>query len=220
MTCVSCGRAIDSTSRLCPYCGANPVSGAKIDTTPLVESHFPRKQDMSASESTLEFFRHRQWMVITAVVATLFSIAFFGHRMIRERNEATATEVPAVPLTEVADLSGQAGADRAPIPELPFQLEGNAKNARMLLVEPGAVAPPPPPVETTTATTTAPPTATTTAARRPVTPAIGAQPAGKPVAPAAGVRLPTAKPTTFNPQPTPRPPAQQPRPQPQRAPTP
>lgn len=216
MTCVSCSRAIDSTSRLCPYCGANPVSGAKIDTTPLVESHFPRKQDMSAPESALEFFRHRQWMVITAVVAILFSIAFFGHRMIREKNEATATEVPAVPLTEVADLSGQSpGADRAPIPELPFQLEGNAKNARMLLVEPGAVAPPPPPVETTTATTTAPPTATTTAARGPVAPAIGPRPAAGPkVLTGPGIRLQTAKPTTLNPQPTTA------RPQPQRAPTP
>ena len=190
MTCVSCSRVIDATSKLCPYCGANPVTGEKFDTTPLLESHFPRKQDLPAHESMLEFFRHRQWMVITAVVAVLFSVAFFGHRMIRQRNEATAAEVPAVPLTEIADLSGQSnGSERAPIPPLDFQLEGNSKNARILLVEPGAVAPPPDPATlTTTATTTTTPSAgplpTQPGAVRPGAPAVRPPVAGQPGAPA------------------------------------
>lgn len=151
IVCASCSRQIDAMSKLCPYCGADPVTAEKFDTTPLLESHFPRKQDLPAHESLLEFFRHRQWLVVSGVVALLFTVAFFAHQIIRDRNDATATEVPAVPLTDVADLSGRdANGEREPIPNLEFQMEGNAQSARVLLVEPGAVAPPPDPATTTT----------------------------------------------------------------------
>lgn len=163
MTCARCGRAIDEASKICPFCGSNPATGEKaIDLTPIVESQFPRKAGRSAGESILEFVRRRQWILITLLGFALLAVVLFTHRMIRERNVAAAAEIPAVPLTEVADLSGQSTAvEREPIPNLEFQYEGNPKSARMLLMEPGAVAPPPPPAATTTSATT---TATTTAA--------------------------------------------------------
>lgn len=165
MTCANCRRAIDEASKVCPFCGANPSTGEKaIDLAPIVESQFPRRADRSATESFLEFLRRRQWILITLMAFALLAVVLFTQRMIRERNVAAAAEIPAVPLTEIADLSGQTTAvERAPIPNLEFQYEGNPKSARTLLMEPGAVAPPPPPTATTTTAQTAAPASTSTA---------------------------------------------------------
>ena len=42
-TCRSCGHTIDGAAKLCPFCGADPATGEKVDVTPLVQEHFPPK---------------------------------------------------------------------------------------------------------------------------------------------------------------------------------
>ena len=36
--CAACRRSIDAAAKLCPYCGANPVTGERIDTQAIRES--------------------------------------------------------------------------------------------------------------------------------------------------------------------------------------
>lgn len=150
--CRSCHHQIDELARLCPYCGADPVTGERFDPAPLLEKHFPRKTDLAAHESVLEYVRQRQTIVVGVVVGCIFLLALGLHQMIIRRNASTASDVPAIPLTEVADLSNsEAQNQQVELPVLDFAHEGDAKTIKTLLMEPGAVAPPPPPVETTTA---------------------------------------------------------------------
>lgn len=143
--CRSCHRQIDELARLCPYCGADPVTGQRFDPAPLLEKHFPRKAELSAHESILEYVRQRQTIVVAVVVGCIFLLALGLHQMIVRRNANTASDVPAIPLTEVADLSNAAAQNQqVAIPALDFDHEGDAKTLRTLLMEPGAVAPPPP----------------------------------------------------------------------------
>lgn len=150
--CRSCRRQIDDLARLCPYCGADPVSGERFDPAPLLEKHFPKKAELPARESILEFVRQRQAIVVGVVVASVFLLAFGLHQMIIRRNASTTSDVPAIPLTDLTDLSSTTAQNqRVAIPDLDFVHEGDARTVRTLLMEPGAVAPPPPAVETTTA---------------------------------------------------------------------
>lgn len=143
--CVSCHHSIDAEARLCPYCGADPRTGERFDPKPLLDKHFPRKKELSRIEAALEFFRERQGIVGTAVVALIFLSLVGLHRFITERNARQVSDVPAIPLTEVADLSHRAQTEQVRIPQLEFQYAGSAQAVRTLLVEPGAVAPPEPP---------------------------------------------------------------------------
>lgn len=144
-SCVTCGHLIDASARLCPYCGANPETGEKIDPTPIIQSHFPPKPELPPHESVLEFLRARQSVVLTLVVVTVLLIAVAMHQMIIRRNLTVVSDVPAIPLTEVTDLSNQpAATQELPMPELEFESEGQVRNVRTLLLEPGAVPPPPP----------------------------------------------------------------------------
>lgn len=149
--CRSCRRQIDELAKLCPYCGANPVTGEKIDPAPLLEKHFPKKAELPARESILEFVRERQNIVVAVVVGTVFLLALGLHQVIVQRNAKTTSDIPAIPLTDLTDLSN-AGAQnqQVAIPPLDFGYEGDSRTVRTLLMEPGAVAPPPPPVEATT----------------------------------------------------------------------
>lgn len=144
--CRSCHHQIDELARLCPYCGADPLTGERFDPAPLLEKHFPRKAELPAHESILEYVRQRQAIVVAVVVGCIFLLALGLHQMIVRRNANTASDVPAIPLTEVADLSNAAAQNQqVPIPSLDFDYEGDARTLRTLLMEPGAVAPPPPP---------------------------------------------------------------------------
>lgn len=144
-SCVSCGHSIDASAKLCPYCGADPKTGQKLDPTPLVQSHFPPKAVLPAHESFLEFLRARQSIVVALVIVSVLLVAVALHQMIIRRNLNAVSDVPAIPLTEVADLSNQpATTDELPMPELEFETEGVVRNVRTLLLEPGAVPPPPP----------------------------------------------------------------------------
>lgn len=141
--CISCNRAIDAMANLCPYCGANPKTGEKFDPTPIVKEHFPPRKELSAIERAFGFLRARQGIFVTVVaiagVVTLGAI----HRWAATRNANQRTDVPAISLTEVADLANKrANADR-PIPDMKFTYDGNAKTMQTFLLEPGAVAPGP-----------------------------------------------------------------------------
>lgn len=144
--CVSCHHQIDAEARICPYCGADPRTGQRFDPKPLLEKHFPRREELTSSERALEFFRERQGIVVTVAVAILFVALVSLHQFITRRNLSQSSDVPAIPLTEVADLSGRAGQpEEATIPQLDFQYVGSPQGFRTLLVEPGAVAPVAPP---------------------------------------------------------------------------
>lgn len=183
--CRSCRHQIDELAKLCPYCGADPVTGKKFDPAPLLEKHFSKKAELPAGESILEFVRQRQTIVVGVVVGCVFLLALGLHQMIIRRNASTASDVPAIPLTDLTDLSSATAQNQqVAIPALDFDYEGDARTVRTLLMEPGAVAPPPPPAEITTAVGTAqtgavqPP-----AAGQQIGPVRPAQPATRPTPP-------------------------------------
>jgi hypothetical protein len=144
--CVTCQHEIDATAKLCPFCGANPVTGEKFDATPVLEKHFPPKEALGPTEGALQFVRDRQAIFVTGVVIALVLALFGVNKLMLSRNTKAVTDVPAVPLTEVADLASppENEADE-PMPEIDFQYDGDPKRMRMLLMEPGAVTPAPPP---------------------------------------------------------------------------
>jgi hypothetical protein len=50
VTCVACRHQIDEAAKVCPYCGADPVTGQKMDTQAMLQEVFqPRR--LSTSES-------------------------------------------------------------------------------------------------------------------------------------------------------------------------
>lgn len=142
--CAACRRSIDAAAKLCPYCGANPVTGERIDTQAILQEVF-RPKELSASESVFEYARQRQGVVVTVSVIVGFVLLAAIHQFATSRNDNAVTDAPAVPLTEIADSPDRADAARAiPIPELDFQYEGRPQTMRTYIVEPGAVAPAPP----------------------------------------------------------------------------
>jgi hypothetical protein len=144
--CANCHHEIDAAARLCPYCDANPKTGARVDTGPLLDEVFTRKQNLAVHESALEFFRARQGVVVATVVALILLSLYGAHQFVTERNRTAVSNAAAVPLTEVADLSNQSDQARElPLPEMQFQYEGRPQTMRTFVTEPGAVAPSPPP---------------------------------------------------------------------------
>ncbi|HVT44151.1 MAG TPA: zinc ribbon domain-containing protein [Thermoanaerobaculia bacterium] len=142
--CKACGRQIDSAAKLCPYCGANPETGVRFDPTPILREHFPTAEQ-GQTRQLLDFLRNRQALVIGAVVIAMTLLAFGLHALAERRNSRAVSDVPAVPLTEVADLSNrEAETEELPIPDLELEHDGNPSTMRRFLVEPGAVAPPEP----------------------------------------------------------------------------
>ncbi len=141
--CAACRHQIDSAAKICPYCGSDPSSGQKIvDANALLQEMFqPRR--LSASESVLEYARHRQGIVIAISGVILFLILAALHQVVTRRNEAIAASAPAVPLTEITDVSNQTDETKAKkMPDLNFQYSGNPQALRTFIVEQGAVAPP------------------------------------------------------------------------------
>lgn len=148
--CASCHHQIDAEARVCPFCGADPRTGTKVDSKPLLEKHFPQRAELTRSEKALDFFRQRQGIVVTAVIALLFLGLVGLHTFITARNRSGGNDVPAIPLTEVADLSNRpAEMEEIPIPAMDFQTTGSGKRLQTLMIEPGAVAPPVAPELTT-----------------------------------------------------------------------
>jgi hypothetical protein len=142
VVCVACQRTIDAGAKICPFCGANPVSGEKMDTQAILQEVFHGKE-LSASESVFEFARHRQGIVIGIGLVIVFLALTGLHQYVTARNAREVTDAPPVPLTELTDVSTPAGSERrVAMPELDFQYEGRPQTMRTFIVEQGAAAPP------------------------------------------------------------------------------
>ncbi len=142
--CAACKRSIDAAAKLCPYCGADPASGERIDTQAIMQEVF-RPKTVTRSESVMEYARQRQGVVIGVSVVVVFLLLALLHQFVTARNQDAVSEAPAVPLTEIADVAKQT-ADATPVhlPDLDFQYEGRAQTMRTFIAEPGAIAPPAP----------------------------------------------------------------------------
>lgn len=139
--CAACNRAIDASAKLCPYCGANPVSGERLDTQALLQEVF-RPREVSTSDSVIEYARQRQGVFIAVSVFVGFLIIAFIHQFVTRRNANVATDLPAVPLSEITDVTKKSDMTPVPMPELDFQYDGSPQRMRTFIVERGAVPPP------------------------------------------------------------------------------
>src|SRR5687767_7259444 len=138
--CAACRRSIDAAARLCPYCGANPATGERIDTQAILQEVFSPRE-MSTSESVLEYARQRQGVVITVSIVVAFLVLAGIHQFATMRNANAVTDAPAVPLTEIADSPDRLVSRPVPIPDLDFQYDGRPQVMRTYIAEKGAVAP-------------------------------------------------------------------------------
>jgi hypothetical protein len=142
VVCAACRRTIDDAAKLCPYCGADPQTGERLDTQAILQEVF-RPKAMTTSESVLEYARQRQGIVIavSALVAFLALAAF--HQYATMRNSNAVTDSPAVPLTEITDVTKKADeAAPQPMPKLDFQYDGRPRAMRTFIMENGATTPP------------------------------------------------------------------------------
>jgi hypothetical protein len=143
--CAACGRSIDAAAKLCPYCGADPVSGQRVVDTQAILQEVFHPRELSTTENVLEFARQRQGIVIAVSLIVAFLVLAGLHQFVTMRNANVETASPAVPLTEITDVANQKSeATPMPMPELDFPYEGRPQAMRTFIVERGAVAPAPP----------------------------------------------------------------------------
>lgn len=143
VSCSACHHEIDSSAKLCPYCGSDPKTGQKVvDTSALLQEIF-KPRHLSASESVLEYARHRQGVVIAVSAIVLFLVFAALHQFVTMRNQSAVSAAPAVPLTEVTDVSNQQDETKPqPMPALEYQYQGRPQAMRTFVAEGGAVTPP------------------------------------------------------------------------------
>jgi hypothetical protein len=143
-SCVACKHSIDDQARLCPYCGADPVTGEKVDTQAAIEQVFHTKK-LSAAGTVLDYARRRQGIVIALVAMVVFLVLAALHSFVTARNSAVSSG-PAISLSEIADVANEnTDTQQAPMPDLKYQYDGHGKVMQTFITEPGAVAPAPPP---------------------------------------------------------------------------
>ncbi|HYI09449.1 MAG TPA: zinc ribbon domain-containing protein [Thermoanaerobaculia bacterium] len=190
--CAACNRSIDASAKVCPYCGADPATGERLDTQALLQEVFQPKT-LTTSESVMEYARQRQGIFIAVSAFVAFLIIAAIHQFMTVRNSTAVTDSPAVPLTEITDVTKKADeTPQIPMPELEFQYDGQPRNMRTYVVERGAVAPP----EVLAAQQAA--------AQQPNA-AAGAQPATAGRPPGAGQQPAAARPSAAPAQPQPAP---------------
>ena len=138
--CAACQRKIDAAAKLCPYCGANPVTGERVDTQAILEEVFHPRQ-ISTTESVLEYARQRQGIVIAISLFLALVILAALHQFVTARNSRQTTASPAVSLSEIADMANEPHEAPKKMPEMQFQFDGRPETMRTYLAEPGAIAP-------------------------------------------------------------------------------
>jgi hypothetical protein len=159
--CAACARSIDAAAKLCPYCGADPATGDRVDTQAILQEVFQTKT-LTTGETVLEYARQRQGIVIAVSLVVGFLLLAGIHQFVTMRNANAVTASPAVPLTEITDVAKlRDEAAPVPMPELDFPYEGRPQTMRTFIMERGAVAPAPalpaqPAPGATPATSTAP----------------------------------------------------------------
>jgi hypothetical protein len=140
--CAGCRREIDATARLCAYCGADPVSGAKPELIGLGEEAGTRST-ASASSRAGRLARRRQSAFIAIAIAGALIALFGSHQLLRHRNQAAVTGATAATLTEIVDLKTPPSDTKPlPMPSMAFRFEGQPQGMRTLILEPGALKPP------------------------------------------------------------------------------
>jgi hypothetical protein len=141
--CVACKHSIDDHAKICPYCGADPASGEKIDTQAAIEQVFHPKK-LSAAGTVLDYARRRQGIVVGMVAVLVFLILAAVHSFVTTRN-STVSSGPAISLSEIADVANQKNDTQpAPMPELKYQFQGRGQTMQTFITEPDAIAPAPP----------------------------------------------------------------------------
>jgi hypothetical protein len=141
-TCASCNRTIDAWAKLCPYCGANPQTGERMDTQALLQEVF-RPREVTTSASVLEYARQRQGAVIAIAAFVVVLLMAALHQFATMRNATAVTDSPAVPLSELTDITNKPDdAAPVPLPELDFEYGGRPAAMRTYIVERGAITPP------------------------------------------------------------------------------
>jgi hypothetical protein len=145
--CVACKHSIDDHAKICPYCGADPATGEKVDTQAAIEQVFHPKK-LSTADTVLDYARRRQGIVVAMVAVLVFLILAAVHSFVNSRNSAVSNG-PAISLSEIADVANQKNdAQPAPMPEMKYQFQGRGQTMQTFITEPGAVAPAPPPQPT------------------------------------------------------------------------
>jgi hypothetical protein len=140
--CAACSRTIDASAKLCPYCGANPVTGERLDTEALLQEVF-RPKEMSTSDSVFEYARQRQGVFIAVSAFVAFLIIAGLHQFVTTRNANVVTDSPAVPLSEITDVTKKADETApVPMPDMDFMFNGTPRRMRTYVVENGATTPP------------------------------------------------------------------------------
>jgi len=139
--CAACNRTIDASAKLCPYCGANPATGERLDTEALIQEVF-RPREMSTSDSVFEYARQRQGIFIAVSLFVGFLIIAGVHQFVTKRNESAVSDMPAVPLTEITDVTKKSDDTPVAMPDLNFQYNGTPRRMRTFVVERGAITPP------------------------------------------------------------------------------
>jgi len=143
-SCVACKHSIDDQARLCPYCGADPASGEKVDTQAAIEQVFHTKK-LSTADTVLDYARRRQGIVVALVAIVVFLLLAMLHQFVTARN-STVSNGPAISLSEIADAANEkTDTQAAPMPDLKYQYDGRGQVMQTFINEPGAVAPAPPP---------------------------------------------------------------------------
>jgi hypothetical protein len=138
-TCAACRRRIDATARLCPYCGVDPLTGRQAGSQTIIPEARPPE---GGAKTGIALARQRQGIAIavTALAAIVVLAAF--HHFVIVRNATEVTDTPAVPLTEITDLSAKFDESApVPMPHLDFPYEGRPRAMRTYVVESGAIKP-------------------------------------------------------------------------------
>lgn len=118
------------------------MTGERLDTQAIMQEIF-RPKTLTTSESVMEYARQRQGIVIAVSSFVAFLIIAAIHQYVTVRNSTAVMDTPAVPLTEITDVTKKSDETvQIAMPDLDFQYDGQPRRMRTYIVERGAVMPP------------------------------------------------------------------------------